>query len=133
MRFSPGEPSRVQPTGNGRESEIGEHHVGESAMFEAADLPAPPTLSPAVTDITRSDVILQRAPEEPSPDPSTSTVPAASSSEGSGDGQEKPGQTDPHAALDELAWKLYDRIRYRLKAELRLDRERAGMVTDMKR
>jgi hypothetical protein len=32
--------------------------------------------------------------------------------------------------LDALAGRLYDKIRYRLKAELRLDRERAGMITD---
>jgi hypothetical protein len=30
-----------------------------------------------------------------------------------------------------LALKLYDRIRFRLRAELRLDRERAGMVSDL--
>jgi hypothetical protein len=29
--------------------------------------------------------------------------------------------------LDELAHKLYDRIRWRMRAELRLDRERAGL------
>jgi transglutaminase-like putative cysteine protease len=32
--------------------------------------------------------------------------------------------------LDALAGRLYDKIRYRLKAELRLDRERAGLITD---
>jgi len=34
--------------------------------------------------------------------------------------------------LDELARRLYDRIRGRLKAELHLDRERAGLVTDLR-
>ena len=32
--------------------------------------------------------------------------------------------------LDALAGRLYDKIRYRLKAELRLDRERAGLITN---
>ncbi|MGH8930851.1 MAG: hypothetical protein ACRDZO_09565, partial [Egibacteraceae bacterium] len=32
------------------------------------------------------------------------------------------------AELDELAARLYDRIRTRMKAELRVDRERAGLV-----
>jgi hypothetical protein len=41
--------------------------------------------------------------------------------------------TAPPADLDELARKLYDRIRTRLKAELRLDRERAGLLTDLPR
>lgn len=37
------------------------------------------------------------------------------------------------ANVDELANKLYDRIRSKLRAELRLDRERAGLVTDLRR
>jgi hypothetical protein len=35
--------------------------------------------------------------------------------------------------LEELAKGLYDKIRQRLKAELRLDRERYGRVTDLAR
>ena len=34
--------------------------------------------------------------------------------------------------MDELARKLYDRIRGRLKAELLVDRERAGFLTDLR-
>jgi hypothetical protein len=33
--------------------------------------------------------------------------------------------------MDELARKLYDRIRNRLKTELLVDRERAGFLTDL--
>ncbi|GAB3425580.1 hypothetical protein [Flindersiella endophytica] len=45
------------------------------------------------------------------------------------------GGSNPLAAaspgdLDELSRQLYDRIRSRLRAELRLDRERAGLLTD---
>ena len=36
------------------------------------------------------------------------------------------------ADLDDLARRLYDRLRSRLMAELRLDRERAGLVTDLR-
>ena len=35
--------------------------------------------------------------------------------------------------LDELARRLFDPLAARLKAELWLDRERAGMVTDLRR
>lgn len=35
--------------------------------------------------------------------------------------------------LDDLARKLYDRLRGRLAAELRLDRERVGSLTDLRR
>jgi hypothetical protein len=42
----------------------------------------------------------------------------------------------PHQAseaeMDELARKLYDRIRGRLKTELLVDRERAGFLTDLR-
>jgi hypothetical protein len=34
--------------------------------------------------------------------------------------------------LDELAGRLYDRIRSRLRMELLVSRERAGMATDLK-
>jgi len=34
--------------------------------------------------------------------------------------------------MDELAGKLYDRIRTRLKSELLVDRERAGFLTDLR-
>ncbi len=37
------------------------------------------------------------------------------------------------ADLDELAHKLYDRIRWRLRSELRLDRERAGLGAGVRR
>lgn len=40
------------------------------------------------------------------------------------------GAALPAGDLDALAGRLYDKIRYRLKAELRLDRERAGLITD---
>jgi hypothetical protein len=50
------------------------------------------------------------------------------------------GATSPPAAshednekLEQLAKQLYDKIRERLKAELRLDRERWGRVTDLAR
>jgi hypothetical protein len=39
----------------------------------------------------------------------------------------------PSTQLEELAKGLYDTIRDRLKAELRLDRERLGRVTDLAR
>jgi hypothetical protein len=42
------------------------------------------------------------------------------------------GQTS-EADLDEMAKKLYDKIRDRMRAELRVDRERFGRVTDLGR
>jgi hypothetical protein len=40
--------------------------------------------------------------------------------------------TAPETDMDELAGKLYDKIRTRLKSELLVDRERAGLLTDLR-
>ena len=58
------------------------------------------------------------------------------------EGETTPGSARPVAAtgpsqaseteMDELARKLYDRIRSRLKTELLVDRERAGFLTDLR-
>jgi hypothetical protein len=42
------------------------------------------------------------------------------------------GHTAPETDMDELAGKLYDKIRTRLKSELLVDRERAGLLTDLR-
>ena len=43
------------------------------------------------------------------------------------------GGAEDNEKLEQLAKQLYDKIRDRLKAELRLDRERWGRVTDLSR
>jgi hypothetical protein len=48
-------------------------------------------------------------------------------------GPARPGAApQPGAELDELARRLYDRIRVRLRGELLVDRERAGLLTDLR-
>jgi hypothetical protein len=42
------------------------------------------------------------------------------------------GQTAGDTDMDELAGKLYEKIRTRLKSELLVDRERAGFLTDLR-
>ena len=82
--------------------------------------PMPPTAEPAV----------QRA-EDPPPPPSPPVAPSPPSTGGE---PAAPAPAMPPAGggqnLDELGRQLYDRIRDRLRAELRLDRERAGMASD---
>jgi hypothetical protein len=75
-------------------------------------------------------------PEPPAPPliPAPPSMPAAPSLAG-GEGAVATVASGAAAALpagdlDALAGRLYDKIRYRLKAELRLDRERAGLITD---
>ena len=57
-----------------------------------------------------------------------STVGSAIGGVASSLGGHKTDETD----MDELAGKLYDRIRSRLKTELLVDRERAGFLTDLR-
>lgn len=49
-----------------------------------------------------------------------------------GSGSLLAGHTAPGTDIDELAGKLYDKIRTRLKSELLVDRERAGFLTDLR-
>jgi hypothetical protein len=64
----------------------------------------------------------------PSPAEAGSAVSTAGSAIGSLFGGHKASETD----MDELAGKLYDKIRTRLKSELLVDRERAGFLTDLR-
>lgn len=61
--------------------------------------------------------------------PGPDATPSGAPSTGPGAAPAAAGTAD----LDELAKRLYDRIRVRLKAELRLDRERAGLMTELGR
>lgn len=65
--------------------------------------------------------------------PSFSQVSSAASAVGSGISSLFHSNAKPHESdMDELASKLYDRIRTRLKTELLVDRERAGFLTDLR-
>jgi hypothetical protein len=66
---------------------------------------------------------------EPSPSPPITPAVASASASAAPAPAARPGATGPE--LDELASRLYDRIRFRLRSELHLDRERAGLVTNI--
>jgi hypothetical protein len=88
----------------------------DGAVVFAPPAGEPPQLSPSGADTASAP---QRAPIAPPVDPAPA-VPAAAPGGASG------------ADLDELARRLYDRIRLRLRTELRLDRERSGQLTDLR-
>jgi hypothetical protein len=72
---------------------------------------------------------VQRAEEAPTP----GMAPGLASSPGGGDvplAAPVPGQSE--AELDDLALRLYDRFRSHLRSELLIDRERAGLLTDLR-
>jgi hypothetical protein len=63
-------------------------------------------------------IAVQRADAEPAPTPAAGAPAAAT------------GRSDRE--LDDLAHQLYDRLRSRLRLELLIDRERAGLITDLR-
>jgi hypothetical protein len=64
--------------------------------------------------------------------PSAAEAGSAASTVGSAFGSVFGGHKEPETDMDELAGKLYDKIRNRLKSELLVDRERAGFLTDLR-
>jgi hypothetical protein len=78
------------------------------------------------------DVPVQREPaagEAPAPEPSAASAPAATAPDGGVAAAQAPGHSEKE--LDELARKLHDRISLHLRRDLLIQRERAGMVTDL--
>ncbi len=73
---------------------------------------------------------LASEPAWPSGEPSVQAATATSAATSGASGPS--GAAHPDENLDALAGKLYDRIRNRLKSELLLDRERAGLLTDLR-
>jgi hypothetical protein len=77
-------------------------------------VPAAPVPAPIPSAAVFADVPVQRAGEE------VAAVPAAA------------GGAHSDKELDDLARQLYDRLRSRLRMELLVDRERAGLITDLR-
>ena len=108
-----------------------------SATVARLSLPSPPRLSFAEPVIPET---IQRIPEVPgiaAPTPPAGEITdvgtAATAVSAAGTAASALGGALGNDQLEELAKGLYDKIRQRLKAELRLDRERYGRVTDLAR
>jgi hypothetical protein len=129
---------RVQPSsdvqGQDGEAPIGEPSVGSAAELPLARIAAPSVQLSSTTLEARGPwarASMQRAPESDSgvavvasgeqpPASEAVSSPAASS------------HSDDETRMDDLAGKLYDKIRNRLRNELLVDRERAGFLTDLR-
>jgi Domain of unknown function (DUF4157) len=135
----------------GEDSPAGEHLELQARAVEqqaAQDMPLAPVAS--VASVQRATAIaesaaavasapsfsIQRDPESaPAPASSSSGGPANAPAPGAAAGtasSSSPTHADHEQDMDELAGKLYDRIRGRLKSELLVDRERAGLLTDLR-
>jgi hypothetical protein len=103
--------------------------TGFAAMFAASD-------EPHFTEVPIPGAELQRDAEaaaapaaaEPTPD----TAPAAPSAGPAVGGSPPPAAPATGVDLEEMARRLFDPLSARLRAELWLDRERAGLVTDLR-
>lgn len=90
-----------------------------------ADAPAPPALPP---DLPR-EIVVQRAGSQG--EALADATPAATVTQSASAEPAHPGEGAGGQNLDELARKIYDRIRDKLQAELKVDRERLGRLTDI--
>ncbi|TCN34590.1 hypothetical protein EV644_11992 [Kribbella orskensis] len=100
--------------------------VSLQQMFSGHAMTAPAEADHAV----QRDEALQEAPAvqtaEPAPAPAVAPVPAPAAGAAAGGG----AKTVSAAEVEELAKRLYEPLTAKLRAELWLDRERAGRVTD---
>ena len=102
--------------------------AADNAETESTELPmesGEPTVQGAWFDSISSGV---RSMTSGAGSSAAGAVGSAIGSVASSLGGHKSDETD----MDELAGKLYDRIRSRLKTELLVDRERAGFLTDLR-
>lgn len=118
------------------EAQTVERSVATDAEMPLARLAAPAVQASTAVIEARApwaaSATIQRADESNGSSPAASEAPSMSSP-----GQPAPAasispQKDDDAHLDELAGKLYDKIRSRLRNELLVDRERAGFLTDLR-
>jgi hypothetical protein len=89
--------------------------------------------APVVQRVTEASAM---SPVEPSIVPSTTTtvIQATPSTHDVSTASEHPARSNLSSAeMDELARRLYSRIRLHLRNELRRDRERAGSLIDIRR
>lgn len=118
------------------EAQTVERSVATDAEMPLARLAAPGVQASTAVIEARAPLAtsatIQRAPESNGSSPAASDAPSMS-----GPGQPSPAasispQKDDDTQMDELAGKLYDKIRSRLRNELLVDRERAGFLTDLR-
>jgi hypothetical protein len=106
-----------------------------SVVFDAHPVDDMPALQRAVEV---ESMTAESAPAPPSVDqapPEPASAPAATPAEPTAPTAPAVAGAAPANSqnLDELARRLYDPLAARLKAELRLDRERFGLITDLRR
>ena len=150
LAFTQGDAIALPATHGSMQSGRGRLELQARAVEQQAaqDMPLAPVASVAsvqrATAIAESAAAVASAPSfsiqrdlesAPAPASSSSGGPANAPAPGAATGtasSSSPTHADHEQDMDELAGKLYDRIRGRLKSELLVDRERAGLLTDLR-
>ena len=104
-------------------------------VMREADTPEPPAL-PTFTELpTMTRTVTTEGPAAPSAEPASDGLSAGTTAGGAATTGPAPAGAPSSGmpSMDELVRRLFDPLSARLKAELRLDRERAGLVTDLRR
>jgi hypothetical protein len=104
---------------------VAQRQLDGSVVFRAASADQPDEASVAPTELATVERTVAAAPPVSA---EATAAPAPTASAGP-----TPPAAAPTADLDELARRLYGRLRVMLKHELRLDRERAGLLTASRR
>jgi hypothetical protein len=109
-------------------------HIAQDFVAFSPFATAPPPLpAQRATSFIEGPAVQREvtAGEAPAPAPGEASAPVVAGSAGAGPAAgESPGRSDKD--LDELGRKLYDRISLQLRRDLLIQRERAGMVTDLR-
>jgi hypothetical protein len=100
--------------------------VGLAEMFALAA--AAPGAEPEVQRSVETEVQLAGADPAPAPAAPAPTAPAPAGAAGGPAGAAAPSGAD----LDEMARRLYEPLSAKLRAELWQDRERSGLLTDLR-
>jgi hypothetical protein len=110
---------------------IAHHDADGSVVFSTAPSftgqSATPSPTPSPSPEPQPTPAVQRASDPGGPPPASAVAPAVSAGPGS------PAPVPANVDLEELTRRLFEPLTARLKTELRLDRERAGAITDLRR
>jgi len=126
----------AQTSAEVRHADAGSAAVAAGIAHRGADgsvVFALPTSSAPFPNVQRAvplgDTAVDSPPDEPVDQPPPAPASAAPPTSTHSITADRPGGA---LDIDDLARRLYDPLAARLKAELRLDRERAGIITDLR-
>ena len=125
-------PSPVQRSAGPSPTPVVQRDVEPSVLFPVVQQVADSSVPPPAGDSACASAppAVQRAAEDATPAPPAGPAPDVSTG---GTVADREPEEHTEEQLDVLAGRLYSRISARLRRELRIDRERAGLLSDLRR